>query len=122
MNIISDPVVQFFQPKLHCNICDREGHTSLSCDFAESKVGPNMSYADSVFWMFVDPCDRPEGFEWSIRLTVAVTFMVVMVGQLFNDNSSALSPENTDLYQHTLWKEIQYLTSVVHAGQNLWQV
>ena len=63
LNVRSDCVVQYFEPKVVCKICEREGHSQISCDYAESKVGPNMSYADSVFWFYVDPSDRPEGFD-----------------------------------------------------------
>ena len=63
VNVRSDCVVGFYEPKLLCKLCDREGHTQISCDYAASKVGPNMSYADSVFWQFVDPDDRPEGYD-----------------------------------------------------------
>ena len=49
----SDCVVGFYEPKLLCKLCDREGHTQISCDYAASKVGPNMSYADSAFWQFL---------------------------------------------------------------------
>ena len=51
-----------FWPKVVCRICESEGHTQISCPLAVSKVGANMSYEDYMFWCFVDPCDRPEGF------------------------------------------------------------
>ena len=63
LNIRSDPVVQFFEPKVVCKICQREGHSQVSCDYAASKTGTKMSDADSVFWLYVDPCDRPKGFD-----------------------------------------------------------
>ena len=62
LNVRSDCVVQFFDPKVMCKLCEREGHTQVSCDFAASRTGPNLSYEDSVFWLYVDPCDRPESF------------------------------------------------------------
>ena len=63
LNVRSDPVVQFFAPKVVCKLCEREGHSKISCDYASSKVGPHMSYEDSVFWMYVHPCDRPKDFD-----------------------------------------------------------
>ena len=63
LNTRSDPVVQYYEPKVVCKICDREGHSQISCDYASSKTGPNLSYEDSVFWLYVDPRDRPEGFD-----------------------------------------------------------
>ena len=54
--------MQFFEPRIVCKICESEGHSQISCPYAASKVGPNMSYEDSVFWSYVDPCDCPEGF------------------------------------------------------------
>ena len=60
----SDPVVGYFEPKVTCKICNREGHSLISCDYASSKVGENMSYSDWVFWQYVDPCDRPEGYDF----------------------------------------------------------
>ena len=62
LNIRSDPVVQYFEPRIVCKICESEGHSQISCPYAASKVGPNMSYEDSVFWSYVDPSDCPEGF------------------------------------------------------------
>ena len=59
----SDPVVQSYQPKVVCRLCDREGHSNISCDYASRNVGEHMSYADSVFWLYVVPSERPEGFE-----------------------------------------------------------
>ena len=63
VNLRSDSVVQFYEPKIQCKLCDREGHTQVSCDLASSRVGENMSYEDAVFWHYVDPEDRPEGFD-----------------------------------------------------------
>ena len=54
--------MQFFTLEIICQICDDEGHTHRSCPLASSKVGPNMSYEDFVFWSYVAPSDRPEGF------------------------------------------------------------
>ena len=54
--------MQYFEPKMGCKLCDRVGHTQVSCDYAESKVGENMSYEDAVFWCYVHPEDRPAGF------------------------------------------------------------
>ena len=62
MNLRSDCVVQFFEPKLVCSLCGREGHSNRSCDLSPSKVGQNMPHDDFLFWSYVDPCDRPEGF------------------------------------------------------------
>ena len=59
----SDPVVRFYEPELLCRLCDGEGHTHLSCHLASSKLGGDMPYEDWVFWTYVAPCDRPEGFE-----------------------------------------------------------
>ena len=56
-------MVGYYEPKVMCNICEREGHTQRSCDFAESRLGQNMSIADWYFWLHVDPSDRPEGFD-----------------------------------------------------------
>ena len=60
VNLRSDNVVQYYEPKIVCGLCEREGHSQVSCDYASSKVGENMSYF--VFWSYVDPIDRPEGF------------------------------------------------------------
>ena len=61
LNVRSDGVVQFYEPKIVCKLFDRQGSSQISFDFASSKVGPNMNYEDSVFWFYV--CDRPDGFE-----------------------------------------------------------
>ena len=62
VNLRSDNVVQYYEPKIVCGLCEREGHSQVSCDYASCKVGENMSYEDYVFWSYVDPIDRPEGF------------------------------------------------------------
>ena len=62
LNVRSDPVVQFYEPKVVCRICDHQGHTSMNCNYAASRIGPNMSYEDFVFWSYVDPSERPEGY------------------------------------------------------------
>ena len=54
--------MQFYEPKIVCRLCEREGHSQISCDYASRKVGENLTYEDSVFWCYVDPSDRPEGF------------------------------------------------------------
>ena len=60
MNLRSDCVVQYFEPKILCKLCGREGHSQLSCDFSSGKLGQNMAHEDFVFWSFVDPCNCPE--------------------------------------------------------------
>ena len=65
MNLRSDCLVQFYEPKIECKLCSRIGHSQTSCDLASRKVGENMTYEDSVFWHYVDPEDRPEGFDLS---------------------------------------------------------
>ena len=62
MNVRSDLGVQFFEPKVVCGLCEREGHSQLKCDYHSSRVGQNMSYEDFLFWCHVDPCDCPEDF------------------------------------------------------------
>ena len=62
INVRSDFLVRFFEPELLCQVCDGEGHTHLACPLASSKMGENMSYQDYVFWCYVAPSDRPEGF------------------------------------------------------------
>ena len=63
MVVKSDPVVQFFEPGLECYLCQGEGHTHRSCPQASRVVGPDMSFEDWVFWSYVAPCDRPEGYD-----------------------------------------------------------
>ena len=59
----SDCIVQHYEPKTVCKLCDREGHSQVSCDYASRRNGENITPEDSVFWCYVDPSDRPEGFD-----------------------------------------------------------
>ena len=34
----------------------------MTCHYATSRVGPNMSFEDFIFWSYVDPSERPEGY------------------------------------------------------------
>ena len=63
MNVRSDPVVQYYEPKVLCKACGCEGHSRISCDYAEGKFGNDMSIEDFMFWSHVDPCDRPASFQ-----------------------------------------------------------
>ena len=60
INIRSDPVVQFYDPKVVCQICGRIGHTQISCDYSDKKSRSDMSYEDYIFWQYVDPSEQPE--------------------------------------------------------------
>ena len=59
MTIRSDPVVQFFEPKISCRICGAIGHSSISCVYASKFCGANMSLEDKQFWSCVDPSEQP---------------------------------------------------------------
>ena len=59
LNVRSDPVVQYYEPKVLCKICGHEGHSQIGCEYAEGKVDDNMSLEDILFWSHVHPCDRP---------------------------------------------------------------
>ena len=63
VNVRSDCVVGHFEPRVVCQICDREGHSQISCEYGSSRIGQNMSATDWMFWQFVDPSDRPEGMD-----------------------------------------------------------
>ena len=43
-----------------CQVCGGEGHTQISCDFGESKVAEDMSYADIVFYSYIQENSRPD--------------------------------------------------------------
>ena len=63
-NVCSDPVVQFYEPRINCQVCLAEGHTQISCPYAESKVASDMPYADVVFYSYVHPDNRPDCLKW----------------------------------------------------------
>ena len=60
MNVISDPVVQMYEPRIICQVCQAEGHSQISCDYAEGKVADNMAYEDVVFFSYIHPDSRPD--------------------------------------------------------------
>ena len=60
MNIYSDPVIQLCDPPLVCSVCGEHSHTKASCHHVRAEDFANLSHEDTVFWSYIDPCDRPE--------------------------------------------------------------
>ena len=60
LNASSDPVVQYFEPRVLCQVCGEEGHSQISCAFGVSKVAENFSYGDVVFYTYIDEEWRPD--------------------------------------------------------------
>ena len=60
INIISDPVVQYYDPKVLCSICGDIGHSQISCVYSENRSRADMKYEDWLFWQYVDHSEQPE--------------------------------------------------------------
>lgn len=60
INITSDPVVQFFEPRVKCTACDGEGHTKRKCIMV---LSTGLDYSEAIFWSHIHPSDRPEAFK-----------------------------------------------------------
>ena len=63
----------------------------MTCHYATSSVGPNMSFEDLIFWSYVDLSERPEGYSQKDNFKCDDIFMVLCI-MYFKGKTRSLRP------------------------------